>query len=286
MYTVKFHLKTITPVFMYGADGETPELRTQSIKGMMRFWWRAIHSDIDIKELKKQEKKIFGGVGTKNSQKSKFTLHILKSEKEYNLFKYSPVPHKHFKKIAIKPGNQFVLSIKSTDDSILEIAKDTFIISTILGGFGQRARRGFGSYKIIRINDKDFSEFERNANILEMHLNQVFHRINSNFQFNTKNEKADFPYLKDVKIGEASRSYDEYLKIIGQASHNHDSDFTGFAKRNEKLASPVYVSLIQNNQGFLPVISILNTAFKNGWNPSGNMQKQSEFVKEVLGEEN
>ncbi len=41
MKSIKFTLETITPLFLAGADGQTPELRPPSIKGMMRFWWRA-----------------------------------------------------------------------------------------------------------------------------------------------------------------------------------------------------------------------------------------------------
>ena len=43
MNTITFELETITPMFMAGADGETFELRPSSIKGDMRFWWRAYY---------------------------------------------------------------------------------------------------------------------------------------------------------------------------------------------------------------------------------------------------
>lgn len=62
-------IDTLTPMFMEGADAKTPELRTQSIKGLLRFWWRAykygqlqgVCSIEDrLLELKKWEGKIFG----------------------------------------------------------------------------------------------------------------------------------------------------------------------------------------------------------------------------------
>lgn len=38
-----FTLKVLTPMFMGGADPEgAPELRAASIRGAMRFWFRAI----------------------------------------------------------------------------------------------------------------------------------------------------------------------------------------------------------------------------------------------------
>jgi len=45
----------ITPLFMAGADGKTPELRPPSFKGMMRFWWRAMRAENDIDALGQAE---------------------------------------------------------------------------------------------------------------------------------------------------------------------------------------------------------------------------------------
>ena len=60
---LKLKCKTITPMFMAGADGKTPELRSSEFKGMMRWWWRAIKADDDIGKLRKEEAEIFGGTG-------------------------------------------------------------------------------------------------------------------------------------------------------------------------------------------------------------------------------
>ncbi|RUM75097.1 MAG: type III-B CRISPR module RAMP protein Cmr1, partial [Sulfurovum sp.] len=62
-----FECETITPMFMYGADGKTPELRPASIKGVMRFWWRAIHGNLSLEDLKEQEGEIFGDTDKKSS---------------------------------------------------------------------------------------------------------------------------------------------------------------------------------------------------------------------------
>lgn len=80
MSTVKIHCKTITPMFMAGADGKTFELRPPSIKGAMRFWWRAYHwgrnaGKLKPEDIEKEEGKIFGT--TSNSgRKSCFSIHM------------------------------------------------------------------------------------------------------------------------------------------------------------------------------------------------------------------
>ena len=57
MKKITFGCEVITPMFLSGADGN-PELRPPSIKGMMRFWWRAINSHLahpNLKTLKEEE---------------------------------------------------------------------------------------------------------------------------------------------------------------------------------------------------------------------------------------
>src|SRR5579883_639078 len=59
--------EVVTPLFLGGADpASTVELRPPSIKGALRFWWRALawsrhRGDLDA--IKKEEQKIFGTAG-------------------------------------------------------------------------------------------------------------------------------------------------------------------------------------------------------------------------------
>jgi CRISPR type III-B/RAMP module RAMP protein Cmr1 len=85
MKWVKFTCSVVTPMFMAGADGRTPELRPSEFKGIMRFWWRAIREDDDIEKLKEEEAKIFGG--TEKEGKSKVAIRITLMMK--NLLKMS-----------------------------------------------------------------------------------------------------------------------------------------------------------------------------------------------------
>ena len=53
-------LKTITPLFMYGATDQRAEIRAASIKGVMRWWWRAVKAYTNTKNLFEKESEIFG----------------------------------------------------------------------------------------------------------------------------------------------------------------------------------------------------------------------------------
>ena len=65
MKAITFECETITPMFLTGADGRTPELRPPSIKGAMRFWWRAMNGHLPLDKLKEEESKIFGASNRK-----------------------------------------------------------------------------------------------------------------------------------------------------------------------------------------------------------------------------
>ncbi|WP_345894648.1 type III-B CRISPR module RAMP protein Cmr1 [Phaeodactylibacter xiamenensis] len=59
MESITFHCKVITPMFLAGADGQTPELRAPSIKGAMRFWWRALNGHLGVEEMSCKHKKVY-----------------------------------------------------------------------------------------------------------------------------------------------------------------------------------------------------------------------------------
>ena len=76
MKKITFEIETITPMFLAGAEQGKAELRAASIKGVLRFWWRALQVEPDINELRQKEAGIFGsseeGVGG-----SSFSLRII-----------------------------------------------------------------------------------------------------------------------------------------------------------------------------------------------------------------
>ena len=76
MSEIVFECKTVTPLFLFGADGQTPELRPPSIKGTLRFWWRTMYGEFKQNDLMEKEADIFGGIG-KGKGKSKFSVRVL-----------------------------------------------------------------------------------------------------------------------------------------------------------------------------------------------------------------
>jgi len=180
MYKLTLTCKVITPMFMSGADGNTPELRPSEFKGMIRFWWRAIKAENNIENLRKEEAEIFGGTREKEG-KSKVTIKVYPQpieryignniQTDYKLnwrfdsntnsligndagigyLLYSTVLFQQKRKY-IKPEFQFNIEISSLNEYAFKNAIASLWASIYLGGFGTRARRGGGNIVVEKIN--------------------------------------------------------------------------------------------------------------------------------------
>ena len=279
MKIVTFSCETITPIFMYGADGKTPELRPASIKGVMRFWWRAINGDLSLDDLKKQEDEIFGST----EKKSKLIIYPIEIISESD-FEISSTPHhktgycnqnnkncfyrnKQCMKANKKRAKIYEFNIKISTKNNKYLNKDSLIelfkLSTLLGGFGQRSRRGFGSIRVIRIdNNKELYSLEKIEGFIE------------NIPKFPNLTNQSYPYIRDIEFGKSYNSFEKLLETIGKASHDYSCDALGYAKGKNRLASSIYVSIFKLGENdFRPIITTLNII---------NNRKVTNFKKAIL----
>ncbi|OYT15852.1 MAG: type III-B CRISPR module RAMP protein Cmr1 [Bacteroidetes bacterium 4572_77] len=277
--TIKFKCETITPLFLAGADGKTPELRAPSIKGALRFWWRALNANLvnneDYTELKRQESAIFGG--TDSSGRSKVIISI--DNQTTKKITAHPTPHKErpFSKSAFAIGSKFEIAVNVIDNTVMtaEQVKSLFIIVTLLGGIGNRSRRGFGSFKITEINDIEFEQ----PNDVEA-IEDIINSINPSYPF--ANISANYPFVKSIEIGQADS--DITLKI-GKATHSvKENNGRGYGDAmgdsSPRFSSPIYVSVIKKADDKLyPIITTLNTVPPNG---RVNVSIQQTFKSKLL----
>lgn len=284
MVTLVFKCETITPMFLSGADGRTPELRPPSIKGAMRFWWRAIHPNLSLEELRKKEGEIFGSTDEKVGR-SKFGVRIRGSKMEKEDCR--PLPHsvnRTFTNPAYNANSTYNLVIQ-TDKKHMEYLKNIFHITTILGGFGKRNRRGFGSVHIIEINGRKNEMSLTSENILKLldSINPgIFQKSGSLIEIIAKTT-SKYPYIKKIEIANKTDCMYELLKNIGESSHKNDCDDTGFVdtRTKKRFASPIYVSVIKNGASLFPIVTTLNREFPPGW-VSSHKDKSDDFIKEIL----
>jgi len=269
-------LETVTPLFMYGADQNHPEIRAASIKGVMRWWWRAVVAEENIKKLRTGEIEIFGSI----NKKSSFFLSVDIIGK-FNPIKYRLLPYgtKKFELPSIPPGYKFGVEIQS--DSELKSAYNIFKLAILLGGFGKRSRRGSGS---VTLNDWNFKNVDDIFKIIITLLNCFKDDFSSNGSSIIRKRNIDggatpYPFITKITIGKPTYSAEELRVKIGEASHNHSNPSLGNGV--PRMASPVYVSIVKISDKYAPVITELNSAFPPGYQRA-DIRKQMDFVKEVL----
>lgn len=61
----KFEVEVVTPMFLGGSNVGDAELRAPSLKGALRFWWRATCEINDLKDLREKEGLLFGDTSNK-----------------------------------------------------------------------------------------------------------------------------------------------------------------------------------------------------------------------------
>lgn len=158
-----------------GADVGNFELRPQTIKGLLRFWWR-VFQPFSGQELFEKESGIFGSSDEKYGS-SKFFINVyypdqnqLILEKKsrwpdqwgngikyilFSLYERKKCKNEiYLTRPIIKPGFEFVVKLLTSEDIIPQILTSFWLLS-VFGGIGSRSRRGAGAFKIedIKINE-------------------------------------------------------------------------------------------------------------------------------------
>jgi len=232
MGKIVFECESVTPIFMYGADGKTPELRPASIKGLMRFWWRAINGDSDIERLKEAENRIFGS--TKN--RSLVTIRLKPSKiLDENIVKIEKIPkigylwypfyldNAHKEKSCIV-NLKFDVILSSYDKEALQDASYAFILLSLFGGLGSRSRRGGGSFRIKSINNKNYELISINPNKIKQSLEDKYKKIKASFdqKYSKENFTIEYSNLSTLKIriSKGKNTWKEALKDIEKKYYN------------------------------------------------------------------
>ena len=290
METITFICETVTPMFLAGADGRTPDLRPPSIKGAIRFWWRAMNGHLSLEQLKKRETEIFGGSG-ENEGRSKVIIRIDQPLRYDGGYKYTPIPRKNFQLPAFSPLLKYSITLSlnhnvtnnDSENFDLEKIKSLFILFSILGGLGKRARRGFGSFKILKINDNPYNIEYSLENILNLvnSIGNKKYKLEDNRIVLKENITTQYPFVREIQLGKKCGSWEKLVKKVSEASHQYNSWGTGSQNTDDpRFASPIYVSILKNDNKYYPIITTLNAVYPSGITPSNN--KSQEFKEAIL----
>ena len=165
--TFTVELEAVTPVFMGGVRQHGPaELRVPSLKGLLRYWYRAADPD-----YRQREPRIFGGAGQGQGQ----APFLMVAPAVTGGFEWRPGDYRGFQnrvgdlwrngatylsfslkgRRALAAGQRLTvihyLSSRATSDpDVLKALCASWWLLAHVGGLGSRCRRGFGSVWLLR----------------------------------------------------------------------------------------------------------------------------------------
>ncbi|SMF95239.1 CRISPR-associated protein Cmr1 [Methylomagnum ishizawai] len=175
--TIEAEFELVTPAFIGGADQDRAELRPPSIKGALRFWWRALrwgefyrNSERNeaqaLRELHQTEAALFGAAmdSEQNHGQGLFLIKVTQRPKSLKFTENENISPGYqyllgmglFQKEGIRRGvvlgNFYVhlLFKKGSDKYQMEIA-DSLCALGMFGGLGSRSRRGIGSVNLRKL---------------------------------------------------------------------------------------------------------------------------------------
>ncbi len=209
MEILKLNCRIISPMFIGDALGRNVELNAVAIKASLMFWWRAIHSNLDVLKLKKQEAIFFFFfyIVTKDDDKTEtinkkpffrfisVDISSLEEKREY----LDPRAHKKKYKTTCYFKGDFSIELQILDNKERVLA--LFNLASALGSLGKRSRRGAGAWLI------DGVAYNKG------NIEKWITLINPSFDINKAYpEKETFPFLKNFKIGNKIYSNNEKLR--------------------------------------------------------------------------
>ena len=149
MLQQRIHFRVETPLFLGGFNPFLSEWRVASLKGCLRYWYRAIQPDLTM------EKKIFGITGKQSlvifhidANKPKISRDLHRFPRYFTFFLKG--------KSYIKPGEKFTLHLllHPKEKNLLRDVLTSIWLLTTIGGLGSRCRRGFGTISIHKIENQ------------------------------------------------------------------------------------------------------------------------------------
>lgn len=299
LFKEEFTCQLVTPMLCHGENSKKPEIRVSSIRGALRFWFRAIMGNLtngDIGETKKWENYFFGGVNN-GGQQSKLIIKVRNTDLKTGSF--DPLPHKNsnFKIKGFYPNQTFKIQLISFASNKVhkefEFFKNLFEFFLLVGGIGQRSRRGFGSL----VNEDIIFSGKKDIN---NDINEFYNKINNilidicDLKDNSDKKEYDWSVLssgaKEIFTGTEWSKWEAYIqslmKTIHSQSYHQEYNPDGILPRslrgdvdfrsNKRQASLFNIKLIKTEKNTLiPVYSFFRSKsiFK------GDKDKYKSFKK-------
>ena len=280
------NLETVTPMFLHGHDNKILELRPPPFKALFRYWWRTVQ-DCEVEPLRRTEAKLFGST----DGKAPLSIRTL-GKTNLDKIRYKPLPHKPdndrrgIKMPAYKASQSFELYLITKNEPDACRYKQIAKLGFLLGGVGNRSRRGFGS---IRETDWNFPDVCDLRNEVLETLNTVAR--DNRFQINDEkiiesklSSFPNYPVIQRIFFGELTSNVDNLLVKIGRATSDAKQKNRDHALGDGKprMASPVVVRIQMASCHYVPVVTQLYSVYPPGAKPETFQEKQHKFIEDII----
>lgn len=270
MATTNVEVELISPMFLRGADNETPELRPPSVKGILRFWWRASKA-LPVDELRDQETALFGSARGEGGRRSTIDIRLKSRRLRKGTFKPVPRKGKGFTNRGFAPDQRFEIVLRRRPQCPVPLreVRSALLVAIQLGGLGYRSRRGFGAMRITAVDGAEppssGSPLQSTYDALGELCDRFAYDESSWTIEYTGSQQPPYPFIQRAEASEwlyplpkeANDDHPYLLRGIAQATHDHNSDYTGSPNR-PRLASPEVVTLQSNGSDCWPVVTSLH----------------------------
>lgn len=283
-------LEILTPLMLHGYHGKDKkgyapkyaELREPSVKGVIRYWWRALQYEEEWKQIKKIETDLFGGAGTgekEEGRRSRIQIKWLNPTRQSKEESVCPHKDKKFFTTAMEASRQkfheLQISCYRRDEDKLKEAEPYIRLTWMLSGLGQRARRGAGALQLRKVSGSNAKNVKwENALDFKVDLFQILRESGKEDVFTEgpthfhliqlRSDKLNLdnighPVLQNVWIGEGLNGPANVRNRISKAGHEANSgkggkQFLGKAKGGRE-ASPLHATVRRFGDHYYPVIS-------------------------------
>ena len=209
MIELEAKFRVVTPLFMSGSNRFEAELRVPSIKGVLRFWWRALSMGRlgSVGRVKEEESRIFGSAGNDVGQaRVHLRLKLPENLSQYNdpILKYADgktvgpgarylgyglveaIPNRkrnnragQILRSCLKYPFEGALNLLFRNDTSTNDIKNvasSLIAMGLFGGLGSRARKGFGSFNLVdlKLGKEDLFGMPRDLKDLGLKIESFF----------------------------------------------------------------------------------------------------------------
>lgn len=259
MKTKEFQFQIVTPMFLGGADQKAEAIRPSSIKGALRFWWRALNwgrclnekgDEVQaLRHLHAEEARLFGAAAHDGGGGQGVFLMQVAADKTIRVEQpFAPLQAgqlyllgmglssfkggNHCLRNALQKGGTFTLKLifhpKASDEDRKQICAAVNAFE-LLGALGSRARHGMGSVASTKAMTR--ADYEKALHTLLQGMAQVkdlppFTAFSSYTRLDFSNTRTDALQLLDAVGREQQmyRSYGQNGMVNGQKAERRFAD--------------------------------------------------------------